>query len=96
MEKILIKEDLKKVDLLLEKYDALAETGNVKECQNLAIEALSLLDISREKFGDDRRIWTTIGDIYRAGLPFLGCDVIAMALIIAFPAIALWLPAVMR
>ena len=30
---------------------------------------------------------TTMGDIYKAALPFLGCDVIAMALIIAFPAI---------
>jgi tripartite ATP-independent transporter DctM subunit len=39
---------------------------------------------------------TTIGDCYRAALPFLYCDLIAMALIIAFPAIALWLPALMR
>ena len=38
---------------------------------------------------------TTMGDIYRAALPFLGCDAIAMALIIAFPAIALWLPGMM-
>ncbi len=35
---------------------------------------------------------TTMGDIYRAALPFLYCDAIAMALIISFPAIALWLP----
>ena len=39
---------------------------------------------------------TTMGDIYKAGLPFLGCDAIAMALIIAFPVIALWLPALMH
>ena len=39
---------------------------------------------------------TTMGDVYRAGLPFLGCDTIAMALIIAFPSIALWLPGLMR
>jgi len=39
---------------------------------------------------------TTMGDIYRAALPFLGCDLIAMALTIAFPAIALWLPGLMR
>ncbi len=39
---------------------------------------------------------TTMGDIFRAALPFLYCDLIAMALIIAFPAIALWLPALMR
>jgi tripartite ATP-independent transporter DctM subunit len=38
---------------------------------------------------------TTMADCYRAALPFLGCDVIALALIIAFPAIALWLPAQM-
>jgi tripartite ATP-independent transporter DctM subunit len=39
---------------------------------------------------------TAMEDIYRAGLPFLGCDLIAMILIIAFPGIALWLPAVMK
>ena len=39
---------------------------------------------------------TTMGDIYRAALPFLYCDLVAMALIIAFPSIALWLPSVMR
>ena len=39
---------------------------------------------------------TTMGDIYKAALPFLYCDVIAMALIIAFPTIALWLPTVGR
>ncbi len=38
---------------------------------------------------------TTMGDIYRAALPFLYCDVIAMGLIIAFPAVALWLPGLM-
>ncbi len=39
---------------------------------------------------------TTIGDCYRAALPFLYCDLIAMALIITVPAIALWLPGLMR
>jgi tripartite ATP-independent transporter DctM subunit len=39
---------------------------------------------------------TTMGDVYKAGLPFLGCDLIVMALLITFPAIALWLPALMR
>ena len=39
---------------------------------------------------------TTMGDIYRAALPFLGCDLIAMALILAFPILALWLPGLMR
>ena len=39
---------------------------------------------------------TTMGDIYRAALPFLGCDAIAMALLIAFPGVALWLPGLMR
>lgn len=38
---------------------------------------------------------TTMGDIYRAALPFLYCDVIVMGLIIAFPAVALWLPGLM-
>ncbi|MFC1951786.1 TRAP transporter large permease subunit [Chloroflexota bacterium] len=35
---------------------------------------------------------TTMGDIYRAALPFLGCDLIVMALLIAFPSLVLWLP----
>ena len=39
---------------------------------------------------------TTIGDCYRAALPFLYCDLIVMALIISFPAVALWLPALMH
>lgn len=38
---------------------------------------------------------TTMASIYRAALPFLYCDIFAIALIIAFPAIALWLPALM-
>ncbi len=39
---------------------------------------------------------TTMGDVYRGAVPFLYCDVIAIALIIAFPLIALWLPDIMR
>ncbi len=39
---------------------------------------------------------TTMGDCYRAALPFLGCDLIALVLITAFPIIALWLPQLMR
>jgi TRAP-type mannitol/chloroaromatic compound transport system permease large subunit len=39
---------------------------------------------------------TTMRDIYLAALPFLGCDLIVMALILAFPPVALWLPALMR
>ncbi|MFC1980370.1 TRAP transporter large permease subunit [Chloroflexota bacterium] len=35
---------------------------------------------------------TTMGEIYRAGIPFLGCDIAAMAILIAFPIVALWLP----
>ncbi len=38
---------------------------------------------------------TTMGEIFRAGLPFLGLMALAMALIIAFPQIALWLPDMM-
>ncbi|MFC2068055.1 TRAP transporter large permease subunit [Chloroflexota bacterium] len=39
---------------------------------------------------------TTMGDVYRAALPFIGCDLIALVLIINFPTIALWLPGVIR
>lgn len=39
---------------------------------------------------------TTMGDIYRAALPFIGLQLIAMTLIIAFPQISLWLPGLMK
>jgi tripartite ATP-independent transporter DctM subunit len=39
---------------------------------------------------------TTMEDIYLAALPFLGCDLVVMALMIAFPKIALWLPGLMH
>ena len=39
---------------------------------------------------------TTMGDIYKAALPFLGCDLIVMILLVTVPAIALWLPGLMR
>ena len=35
---------------------------------------------------------TTLAEIYRAGLPFIGCAVLLVALLIAFPEIASWLP----
>ena len=37
---------------------------------------------------------TTMRDIYLAGMPFIGCVLILIALIIVFPPIATWLPAV--
>lgn len=39
---------------------------------------------------------TTMGDVYKAGLPFIGLHATAMGLVIVFPAIALWLPSLMR
>jgi tripartite ATP-independent transporter DctM subunit len=39
---------------------------------------------------------TTMSDIYRAGIPFLCCDAVAMALVIMFPALVLWLPSLIR
>jgi TRAP-type C4-dicarboxylate transport system permease large subunit len=39
---------------------------------------------------------TTMGDIYKAGIPFLICDLIVMALVVASPGLALWLPNLMR
>ncbi len=38
---------------------------------------------------------TTMGDIYRAGIPFLVCDFIVILLIIVFPVLALWLPSLL-
>jgi tripartite ATP-independent transporter DctM subunit len=39
---------------------------------------------------------TTMGDIYRAGIPFLFCDAVAMILVIIFPSLVLWLPSLVR
>jgi len=39
---------------------------------------------------------TSMGDIIRASVPFVGLILLSMALIIAFPALALWLPRMMR
>jgi len=39
---------------------------------------------------------TTMDDIYRAALPFIICDLIAMAIIMSFPGIAIWLPNLMK
>jgi tripartite ATP-independent transporter DctM subunit len=39
---------------------------------------------------------TTMQEIYGAAMPFLVCDAIAMAVVIAAPPIALWLPSVMH
>jgi len=38
---------------------------------------------------------TTMADIYKAGLPFLVCDGIAMGLVMVFPWLALYLPSLM-
>ena len=38
---------------------------------------------------------TTMTDIYKAGLPFLGCDFIAMVIMLSYPPIVLWLPSQM-
>ncbi len=41
-------------------------------------------------------VGTSMADIYKAGLPFLVCDAIAMGLIIIFPSLALYLPSLMH
>jgi tripartite ATP-independent transporter DctM subunit len=38
---------------------------------------------------------TTMGEVYRAALPFIGLNIVVMALMILFPDIVLWLPALM-
>ena len=35
---------------------------------------------------------TTMRDIYLAAMPYIGCSMLLVALLIAFPQIALWLP----
>jgi len=39
--------------------------------------------------------YVTMADIYKAGLPFLGCDIVSMTLLILFPSIVLWIPGLM-
>jgi TRAP-type C4-dicarboxylate transport system permease large subunit len=39
---------------------------------------------------------TTIIDIYKAALPFVGINILIMALMIFFPNIVLWLPSMMK
>ncbi|MBC8459488.1 MAG: TRAP transporter large permease subunit [Deltaproteobacteria bacterium] len=39
---------------------------------------------------------TTMGDIYKAGVPFLLCDAVAMVLVMIFPQIALYLPSLIK
>lgn len=39
---------------------------------------------------------TTMEDVYRGALPFVALELTAMALVIAFPMIALWLPGLMK
>jgi tripartite ATP-independent transporter DctM subunit len=39
---------------------------------------------------------TTMGDIYKAGVPFLLCDAMVLVLVMIFPQIALYLPGMMR
>ena len=38
---------------------------------------------------------TKMSDIYKAALPFLGCDSVVMLLMIFFPPLVLWLPNMM-
>ena len=35
---------------------------------------------------------TTMRDVYLSALPFLGCDLVVLIVLIAFPGVALWLP----
>lgn len=39
---------------------------------------------------------TTLGDVYRAALPFIGLQVFQIGLMMVFPAISMWLPSMMR
>ena len=39
---------------------------------------------------------TTMGDIYRAALPFVALNLLVMAIMIAIPSTVLWLPTLMR
>ena len=38
----------------------------------------------------------TMGDIYKAGLPHIGCDLLVIILMLVFPIIPVWLPSLMQ
>lgn len=52
---------------------------------------LSLFILKGVRGGD-----TTMGDVYKSALPYLGCDLIVMMGLLIYPGIALWLPGLMR
>ena len=37
----------------------------------------------------------TMGDIYRSVIPFVGLQALSLAIVMAFPQIAMWLPGTM-
>jgi len=39
---------------------------------------------------------TTLGDCYKAALPFLGCDMLVLIILFLFPFLTTWLPSLMR
>ena len=39
---------------------------------------------------------TTIGDVYKAAVPFMGLQLLALILVMIFPSLALWLPSTMQ
>ena len=39
---------------------------------------------------------TTMGDIIKSALPYIYCDLVVLALIIAFPMVVLWLPGLIQ
>lgn len=38
----------------------------------------------------------TMMDVYKAGIPFLACDLVVLVVLLAFPPVALWLPSLMH
>jgi C4-dicarboxylate transporter DctM subunit len=49
------------------------------------------LFMMKELFGKD----ATIGEIFKGALPFVFADVVRVVILVAFPAICLWLPGTM-
>ena len=53
---------------------------------------LFILHGLRQRYYDGDKARGTIGDLYIGQLPFLAMDTIALAVIVGFPALSLWLP----
>ena len=80
----------------------MGEGGATKHCESIMLIMLEM-GLTTPPFGmilfvvkgiapDE----VTMMDVYRAGFPFLMCDLLVVILLLAFPGLVLWLPGLMN